>query len=230
MSEEIQVQVNELKTQASGLVRWAEGLEVRTAGDVEAASAQLNTAAKIKKAWLSYWKPIKDGAKKTHSDICAKEKELTDIIDRARAVADSKILAWRRAEREKAEAEQRRLQAEADAKARKERERLEKEAAKLKTPEKREERLAQAAAVVAPVVTVAAPVVVTPGASTRETWVARVVDMAALIAAATPGSVAASFLLVNQSAADAFARSTKGAVAVSGVVYEKVTSIARRSV
>lgn len=228
MSEEIQV--SELKTQASGLVTWAERLEVRTPSDVEAASVQLNMAARVKKTWLAYWKPIKDGAKKTHSDICAKEKELTDIIDRARSVADSKILAWQRIEREKAEAEQRKLQAAADAKARAERARLEADAMKLKTPELRAERLAQAEAIVAPVVTVAAPVVATPGASTRETWVARVTDMAALIAAATPGSVAASFLLFNESAACAFARSTKGAVEVKGVAFDKVNSIARRSV
>jgi len=65
-------------------------------------------------------------------------------------------------------AEQARLQAEADELARKERERLEKEAARLKTPEKKAERLAAAAAVVPPVVFVpkAAPVV-----SSRRKWV-----------------------------------------------------------
>jgi hypothetical protein len=60
-------------------------------------------------------------------------------MDQARRQIKSNILAWEQAEREKAEAEQRRLQALADEQARKERERLEKQAAKIKTAERRED-------------------------------------------------------------------------------------------
>jgi len=111
------------------------------------------------------------------------------------------------------------LQAISDEKARKEKERLEKEAGKLKTPELKQARLEEAAEVVAPVITVASPVIDVNGASSRRIWKGDVTDIAALIAAAVPGSVAASFLQVNQKAVDSFSRSTKGTVAVAGVRF-----------
>ncbi len=85
--------------------------------------------------------------------------------------------------------------------------------------------LEQAASIEAPVVTVQSAAAEITGASGRKTWKAEVTDMAVLIASATPGSVAASFLEVNQKAADAFARSTKGTVAVAGVKFMEVESL-----
>ena len=87
----------------------------------------------------------------------------------------------------------------------------------------------EAAAVVAPMVTipVAAPVI--KGQSIRRTWKARVVNMQAIIDAAATGSkndnrLAKTVLIVNQTALDAFARSTKGAVTIPGVeMYEEQT-------
>jgi hypothetical protein len=64
---------------------------------------------------------------------------------------------------------------------------------------------------------------------TRETWKAECVDISTLIAAAKPGTVAASFLEFNQSAADSFGRSTKGAVPVAGIRFVAVESLSSRS-
>jgi hypothetical protein len=99
---------------------------------------------------------------------------LFDPLEAAAKQVKNRIIAWQEEERLKAEKEQRRLQAEADERARKERERLEKEAARLKTPEKREERLEAAAAIVAPVVTVAAPVA---AVRTQRRWKVKSFDL-----------------------------------------------------
>jgi hypothetical protein len=69
-----------------------------------------------------------------------------------------------------------------------ERARLEREAAKLKTPELKAERLEQAAAVQPVVVQVVAPVTKVADEVKRELWRAECVDMAALIRAAADGS------------------------------------------
>ncbi len=221
MENEIEV----VRTEAAGIADWANRLVVQTKDDYQAAVGRLQEIKAIRKRWTDYWAPVKASAHEAWKGIVAKEKAGTDICDRAEQTAKTKALAWAQAEQEKQAAEQRKLQAQADEAARRERERLEREAAKLKTPEKIQERLEQAAAVQAPVITLQTPTAGVKGASTRTTWKARVVDMSALIAAATPGSVAASLLAVNQSAADAFARSTKGAVPVPGIEFYPVSGL-----
>lgn len=207
-----------VQQEAVRITRWAAELVVSNAEEYKGAVEGLQSIKALRKQWVDFWSPMKEKAHVAWKAIVAKEKQGTDVFDKAEATAKGKAKAWIEAEEWKAAVEQRRLQAEADEKARRERERLEKQAANLKTPEKREERLEQAAAVTAPVVTVQADTKV-KGASTRSTWRARLVSEVALMDAAKPGTVAASFLSFNQKAADTFARSTKGAVSVPGVEF-----------
>ena len=65
----------------------------------------------------------------------------------------------------------------------------------------------------------------TEGASVSVTWKAECVDLAALIAAAVPGSTAASMLTFESKAADVFAKATKGKVAVPGVRFVPVETL-----
>lgn len=229
MEQQNDTQVVSLKTEASGMVTWAEGLCVYTKQDADSAMLRLSEIKGIRSRWVAYWKPLKEAANLAWKGIVAKEKEGTDVVDQAEQIVKGKVLAWQQAERARAEAEQRRLQAEADAKARAEQERLLKLADTRKTEEKKEEYRQAAAAVVAPVVTVAVPVADAAGSSTRKTYKAVLVNKDALIAASAPGTVAASFLAFDQKAADAFARSTKGAVPVAGVRFEEVESLSVRS-
>jgi hypothetical protein len=212
MNENEQV---ELKEKANAITQWAGDVKVTCKEDADNAIAGLAKIKAVRAAWCKYWEPLKRSANEAWKGIVAKEKEGTEHIDKAEEVVKRKVLTWQNLEREKAAAEQRRLQAIADEQARRERERLEAQAAKLKTPEKAQERLEQAAAIVAPVITVAAPEMT----GTRSTWKAEVEDMSMLIKMATKGSVAESLLSFNQSAADAFARSTKGKVFVPGVRF-----------
>jgi hypothetical protein len=216
-----------VRKQADHIEVFAGSLMVATKQDADNAMARLNDAKVVRKAVVEYWKATKEAAHTAWKNIVAKETAMVDVIDRAEVVIKRKVGAWQAEEQAKAQAEQRRLQALADEQARKDRERLEKEAAKLKTPELREERLAQAAAVAAPVIQVDAAKV--EGAVQVKRWKAEVINMDALIVAAVPGSVAASMLGFNQTVADTFARSTNGKVVVAGVRFFEDVGISTRS-
>jgi len=215
-----------VKQEASAIMQWANGLTVSNAEEYKLAFEKVKEIKAVRKRWNDYWGPLKAKAHSAWKEVVAKEKEGTDVCDRAERMAKQKADAWRFEEERKAEEERRRLQAIADENARRERERLEKQAAKLKTPELKEERLEQAAAIEAPVVEIAAPVEI-EGVAIRKIWKARLVDIDKLIAAAGPGSVAASFLEFNEKAANSFARSTKGSVKVAGIEFyeERTTSV-----
>lgn len=221
MEQEIEV----VRAEAANVVQWANQLVVATVDDYKAVVVRLQAIKAGRSRWVKLWEKSKANTYAAWKGVVADEKVGLDVFDRAEQTAKGKALAWKQIQDQKAAEEQRKLQAEADERARRERERLEKEAEKLKTPEKKEERLEQAAQVVAPVVTVQSPTAEIEGASSRKTWKAELVDKEALIAGALPGSVAASFLEFNQKAADAFSRSTKGKVAVAGVRFVEIEGL-----
>ena len=78
----------------------------------------------------------------------------------------------------------------------------------------------QAAAVSAPVIEVAREVPKVAGQSVRKTWKARVTDIQ---------QVPREWMVVNESALNAFAKSTKGAVKVPGVEFFEESTLASSS-
>lgn len=118
------------------------------------------------------------------------------LSDAAKRVK-GRILSWQAAEEEKARKEAARLQQEIDAKARAERERAEKAAMKLRTPELREQRLEEAARIVAPVVNVAPPPKAVSGS---KRWKVASVDKVRFIAAAVSNPQLQGFLEINENA------------------------------
>lgn len=144
-------------------------------------------------------------------------RNLFDPLDSAAKQIKRKIIDFQEAEQKKAEEEQRRLQAEADERARKERERLEKEAAKLKTPEKKEERLEAAAAVVAPVIRVAAPVV---AVKTQKRWCVARIDRAAFLTAAATNPMLQGYVTINEQAL-ARSKAANSMLEIPGVTFEQ---------
>jgi hypothetical protein len=215
-----------VKQEAGKIEVWANGLVVTNKEEYALAYEGIKQIKTLKTQWLNYWKPVKDNAYKAWKGITGKEKEGADILDNAERTAKQKAESWRQEQERRAEQERLRLQAIADEKARRERERLEKEAEKLKTPELKQERLEQAAMVEAPVISTA-PVAEVAGVAIREVWKARVTDINALIASASPNSIASSFLQFNEQAANSFARTTKGKVKVDGIEFytERVSSV-----
>jgi len=159
---------------------------------------------------------IKKKAHETWKAVCKEEGDALRPLESAESMVKSKVIQFQQAEEEKRLAIERKLQAEADAKARREQEALLKRADSLKTPEKAEALREQAASIVAPTVTVAPRVETQAGTSLKKTWKAKVVDVA---------QVPREFMVVNQQALDAFARSTKGQVKIAGVEFYEETGM-----
>ena len=210
---------SEIQTKVSGIERWSQEVAIVTVQDRINAIEHLRMAKTWRKKVADWFKPSKDAANKAHKAITAQEKSLTDPIDMAERSVKAKINAWDQNQERIRQEEQRKLQAAADEKARKERLRLEAQAAKLKTPELKAERLEMADEVVAPVVTVA-PVEKVSGTAKSKIWKARVVDVS---------MVPREWMTVNESALNAFARSTKGVVPVAGVEFYAESNLSIRS-
>jgi hypothetical protein len=98
------------------------------------------------------------------------------LLDAARTIKE-KNMAWEDGERRKAEQEQRRQQARLDAETERKRQSLLKKAEELKTPELRDARKEEAAAIPAPIIHVPAPTVVGMRKSMR--WTTMKLDLTA---------------------------------------------------
>lgn len=216
-----------VQREAAGIMAWAEGLTVASREDYQVAIAEVGRIKATRARIVEYWAGAKSAAFSAWKQVVAKEKQMTDICDKAAEVVNRKALTWKQAAQRQAAEEAARLQAEADEAARRERSRLEKEAARLKTPEKQAERLAEAEMVSAPVITAADPTAGVKGVASRTTWKGDVTDLPALLAAAAvPGSVAAGLVQPNQKAIDGLARATKGVVSVPGVRFYAIETLA----
>lgn len=229
MAEETAVTVEvspEIKNGVSKLEQWAVTLTIRTAEERFAAVQRARECKAGKAAVIEFFRESKTKADQAHKAICAAEKRFTDKFDYIERRVKDEANRFDKEQETIREKERARLQAIADEKARKERERLEKEAEKLKTPELKEARLEEAAAIVAPVVQVAEPEKA-KGEATKLFWKARLVDKGALIAAAANGNdLAATLLSFDQYAANKTASATKGNVTLSGVEFYSLRNLA----
>lgn len=100
---------------------------------------------------------LKAGYFRIHKGLSAFEQAFTGPMTVYRKTIKGRDAAWQAFEEKRAAAEQARLQAQADEQARKDREKAEKAAEKIKTPELREQRLAEAQTIIAPTIVVEAP-------------------------------------------------------------------------
>jgi hypothetical protein len=190
----------------------------------------LKSAEKMLKDKAKDYMEAEEKARKTEQDRlnaieverCRKEREKQEAA--ARILREKEAAAQREADEARRKAEQERnaakrleLQKQAEA--------HQKEAtAAAAKAEAREEK---AAAVIENVIHVESKIE-TKGAGLSKTWIGEVVNPPALIAAAVPGSVAATFLMANEKAITKFAIATKGAVAVPGIKWSEVSSLSVR--
>lgn len=140
-------------------------------------------------------------------------------LEAAAKTIKGKVINYQEGVIRAAKAEEARLQAEADERARRERERLEKQAAALKTPELREQRMEQAAAVVAPVVRVAAPVA---AVKVQRRWAVRSIDKAAFLAAAASNPQLQGFVTIDETKLTR-AKAANEMFVAPGIEFEKIT-------
>ena len=214
----------------------------------------IDSARKTWKLALAQKAVLADPLKHAEGIYKEKQKAWTQEQERKRLAEEARLNAIEqeraRKEREKQEAAARmqrekeiRAQREAEEARRKavatknaaERERLQRESeAKQKAATaaaaKAEAKEEAAASVQANTVTVASVAPKVKGQSFKKTFKAELVNMDDLIAAATvKGSVASTFLLFNDSVANAFARATRGIVKVGGVEFNEGTSLSSTS-
>ena len=178
---------------------------------------KVRIAKTIKRSAIAFFKESKELADRTHKAICANEKAVTnrcDIIEGNGKRAIIKHDDFREEEREK---ERIRLQAEADEKARRERDRLKKQAAKLKTPERKEALLEEAESVIAPVVQLEEQEK-TEGVSAHKNWKYRVINI---------DEVPREYMIENDKALSGLAKSTKGSIKIPGIEFyqESILSV-----
>jgi len=123
---------------------------------------------------------IVDGLHSLHRRFTGPRSQILNSLRASKKIAKGKGGDWQDQKNREAAKESARLQAIEDEKKRKEKARLLKEAAALKTPEKKQERLEQAEAVVSRTIVVQAPKV---GPKMQRRWRATVVNPALFLAA-----------------------------------------------
>ena len=226
MSTEIVTQ--EIKGGIEAMQEWSAALVVSDAAQYAFAGERLREVAKMKASIVTAFSDPKKKSHEAWKAIVAMEKSFTDRLDRIRSGAEFAMLAWKREEDEKARKEQERLTREAEARAEKEREKLLARAAKAEEKgkdEKAEDLAAQAAAVQPIVPIVQAPAPAVKGVATQKRWKVKSVNKARLVLAASRDPNLLGYLDVNEAALEKTAQALKGAISISGVVFEQVESM-----
>lgn len=184
---------------------------VTDAATRETACEFLKAVMAQKKRVIDFWAEAKKKAAEAHKAICNQEKSMLDPLKDIESRVKAKIGAFDLAERKRlAEEEERRRVAAAEAAA------LAMEAEAAGETEIAAEAVAMAAMEAATVSY--APK--TAGVSTRFEWRARVVD---------PMKVPRMFLVVDEKALAAYAKTTKGKYPVDGVEFYEAPVVASRS-
>lgn len=215
MNDEVQI----IKSEVAPVVDQAASMVVNSAESYGTASDFLKRVKQAQVRVTAFFAPMKQKAYEAHKAITAQESETLKPLQQAESTVKRIMSEYYQEQERKRIAEQQKAQVAADEAARKERERLEREAAKLKTPELRERRLEQAAQVIAPMIQVATAVPVIAGQSVVKRWKAVVVNV---------DLVPREYMVVNDTALQALARATKGAVKVAGVQFVEEVGFATK--
>jgi len=219
----------QLRQEVSPVVSEAYSIVVQNAQQYSGAAEFLKMLKDAQKKVKEYFEPMKTNAYQAWKEICAKENQMLDPLGKAEAEVKTKMLTFQREEEERRIAEQRRLQAIADEKARKERERLQKEAEKLKTPELKEKRMAEAESVIAPVIQVQPETPKIDGISTRSIWKAEVISKIDFVKAAINDQNLLALLEIDLAKLNKIAQATKGQISYPGIRFYEETIMASRS-
>ncbi|NQT23272.1 MAG: hypothetical protein HQ579_07560 [Candidatus Omnitrophica bacterium] len=216
-------QTVELKKEVTDLVVQANGYKIKTQEEFNGTADFLKTIKGLQKKIKECFDPIVSKAKATHTEACNKRSEHLEPTLKAEKIIKQKMIVYSTAIEAAREKEKDRLRLIAIEKERKEKERLEKRAEKAEEKGQTEKadalREQKEDVYVAP----AAPETVheTPkGVSFREVWSAEVIDK---------GQIPIEWLVPNQLALDAHARSTKGQIPIKGVRFNMKKIAAGRS-
>jgi hypothetical protein len=209
------------------VMKLSQDILIITAGDYSDTADILKKIKNSIKKVESYFDEIESPLRSALKVSTARKMELLKPLTGAEKVIKFKMTTWDQEQELIRLAEQLRLQAEADKAARRERERLMKQAEKLKTPELKEERLAAAEMVIAPVIQVQAETPKIDGLSMRTNWTITVMDKQKFIQAAATDQNLAAFLLIDEPALKKLASATQGKLTYPGISFwqEKVMAV-----
>ena len=101
-----------VQQETNQMVQAAQGISIADNEQFESAANLLKQVKSTKKQVTDYWKPAIAAADKTHKELTAKRKAMTDICDHAESIIKAKMLTNQQAQDEKrrvAEAEAQRL-------------------------------------------------------------------------------------------------------------------------
>lgn len=192
---------SELKAEVSAVV--AVEIAVTNQETYAAANDQIGKLQTVRKAIVERFSDPKKKAAEAHKAICALEKTFLNPVDERITALKNSTTRWYAAEQARIKAEEDRKRREAEELAK-----LAAEAEAQGDVETAEEAVVEAAMAEANVTYM--PKV--KGTSMREVWRAVVEDEA---------QVPREYLMVNQSALDAVAKATKGAIKIPGVRFKK---------
>lgn len=178
----------------------------------------------------TFLNPFKQWAFKFHRALTGYENDLLAPLLRYEAAVKPVSQKYLDEQERKRRAEEDRINAQLRAEAEAERQRLLKEAAKLKTPELRKERIEQAQAVEAQRVTVPSVITTTKGIVDKKRWIAEVTDWPAAVAYLAALPDAQGYIEIKQSAIDGLAARMKSTGTVPGLIFKEVsvTAVGKR--
>jgi len=224
----------DLQRNIAPVLEMARELAIITLENRGKASAYLQSNKCAQAQIEAYWKEPIDKARDActtatiaKKSVLAKRDEMIAPFIEGEKIVKDKALAFDDAEESKRLVQQQRVQAEANARTEAERQRLLKQAEKIKTPELREARLAEAESLFTPTVNLAPVVPKAKGEYTVRRWEARLIDITELIQAAANGNpLAICMLKFDQVAANKQAVASKNHIVVPGIDFCCETSLA----
>lgn len=101
-----------VQQETNQMVQAAQDISIADNVQFEYAAGLLKKVKQTKKQVTDYWKPAIDAANKTHKELTAKRKAMTDICDKAESIVKKKMLTYQQeqdAKRRAAEEEAKRL-------------------------------------------------------------------------------------------------------------------------
>jgi len=211
-----------IKQEVAPVVAQANSVIVSNAAQYTVAAEFLKAIKAAQKMVKDHFGPMKKAAHAAWKTVTSKEAETLAPLNDAENLVKRRMVDYQFEQERIQQAAQARLQAEADAAAERERIRLEKQADKLKTPELREARLAEAAQVTAPAVHVESEVPRVAGQHTTTRWRAEVTDSKALMLAMLKDWPDwRAYVSLNQGELDRLAARTKGCIkGIPGIEFK----------
>ncbi len=201
--------------------RRSQGLEIVDPVTYEVACEELKALKALQQQVTDTFNPHIQQAHKLHRGLTEERRKHLTPLQLAETVYKAKIGGFQRAEERKRQQEQRRLeelakkQRDDDALA------LAESLDKAGATEQEVEAVLTSTEMPAPVVTVQPRIAKVAGVSSAPKWIGEIYDFKLLVATAATNELARSLLQVDEKALRAFARNTKGSVAVPGVKFRE---------